>query len=194
MGRPSVKEARREEILTAYEACVARYGVEGATLEKIAEEAGLARALLRHHVGNREELLEALVERFMEKSSQQTEELYVTLPSTNRLETLLNWLFDPEYSDPHTVLVSEALIAASATRPHLADQIKNWITDFVEALEKELLLAYKGQNGKATSSVATGVTAIYFNAESLAPLGVISDIKAMSKEAARRLISTLEEE
>ena len=55
MARPSVKEERREQILTAYEQCVARYGVEGATLDKVAEEAGLARPLIRHNIGNREE-------------------------------------------------------------------------------------------------------------------------------------------
>ena len=34
MPRPSLKAQRSEEILDAYERCVARYGVEGATLEK----------------------------------------------------------------------------------------------------------------------------------------------------------------
>ena len=43
MGRPSIKAERREQILDAYETCVARFGVGGASLEKIAETAGLAR-------------------------------------------------------------------------------------------------------------------------------------------------------
>ena len=41
MARPIVKDQRRAEILDAFEACVARYGVEGATLAKTAEQAGL---------------------------------------------------------------------------------------------------------------------------------------------------------
>ena len=38
MPRPSVKAERTEEILDAFERCVARYGVEGSTLERIAEQ------------------------------------------------------------------------------------------------------------------------------------------------------------
>ena len=48
---------RRQEYLDAFEKCVARYGIEGATLAKIAEIAGLARPLVRHNVGNRDTYL-----------------------------------------------------------------------------------------------------------------------------------------
>ena len=43
MARPSVKDERTEAILAAFERCVARHGVEGATLQRTADEAGLAR-------------------------------------------------------------------------------------------------------------------------------------------------------
>ena len=192
MGRPSLKQERRVEILKAYERCVARYGVEGATLERTAKEAGLARALLRHHVGNREELLNGLVEQFLEKSRTDTEALFAALPETNRLSTLIDWLFDPAYSNTEAVLVSEALIAASSTRPELAEKMKGWVRDFVEPLIAELQRSFANHDKETLSSVAMGVTAIYFNSESLAPLGAVPDIQKTSREAARRLVSTLE--
>ena len=68
MPRPSLKLQRSEEILDAFERCVARYGIEGTTLEKTAEEAGLQRSLLRHNVGNRDDLLNSLVNRFISES------------------------------------------------------------------------------------------------------------------------------
>ena len=38
MGRPSVTEQRRNEILDAFVRCVGRYGLDGATLERLATE------------------------------------------------------------------------------------------------------------------------------------------------------------
>ena len=38
MGRPSLTEVRTVEILDAFERCVARYGLEGSSLERIAED------------------------------------------------------------------------------------------------------------------------------------------------------------
>ena len=72
MARPSVKAKRTEEILQAYEHCIALYGVEGATLQKIAEVAGIARPLLRHHVGNSDDLLNMALKRFIERSDAMT--------------------------------------------------------------------------------------------------------------------------
>ena len=80
MPRRSLKEERRSQILDAFEICVARYGVEGATLERVAEEAGLARPLIRHNVGNREDLLDALLERYLESSEHSMRQLLAALP------------------------------------------------------------------------------------------------------------------
>ena len=43
---------------------VTRLGVEGATLEKTAGEAGLDRVLIRHNVGNKDDLLDAFLDCF----------------------------------------------------------------------------------------------------------------------------------
>ena len=41
MGRPNLTEVRTSEILDAFERCVARFGLEGSSLERVAEEAGI---------------------------------------------------------------------------------------------------------------------------------------------------------
>lgn len=53
---------RRPQILDAFAACVARYGIDGSTLDRVAEEAGVTRALVRHYLGNRDEVVVALAE------------------------------------------------------------------------------------------------------------------------------------
>ena len=68
VGRRSLASTRRPQILRAFEACVLRYGLEGSSLERIAQEAGVRRSLIRHYFGNRNELTEALIEGVIERT------------------------------------------------------------------------------------------------------------------------------
>lgn len=192
MARPIVKEQRRTEILDAFEDCVARYGVEGATLAKTAEQAGLARALIRHNVGNREDLLSALVERFLEKSRQAAEQMIEALPQTGRSETLVGWLFDPSYSDPRMVRVAGALIAASAEDKALAMHMQDWLKAFVGALDEVFADEHTNASPDQVLAVAAGIAGIYFNVEALYPLGDVEALSKASERAAFLLLASLE--
>lgn len=193
MPRPSRKDQRRTQILDAFEICVARYGVEGASLERIAEEASLARPLIRHNVGNRDDLLDALVERFLDRSKASMQQLLQALPSENRLATLIDWLFDPALSDPMLVLVSEALIAAGTNDPKLARAMRKWTRDFLGEVAKVVESDYPDAEEDAVQAVTAGVAAAYFTVESLAPIGPMTDVREASKAAALRLASSLEQ-
>lgn len=177
MGRPSKKAERAELILDAFERCVARYGVDGATLEKIAEESGLARPLIRHNVGNKDELLNSLVTRYLTQSDELTQQLIDAVPheleGTAKAKQLIEILFDPQYSDGHVVRVASALIMAGSTRPELAAQMQRWTHDFIAKIAVELAAAYPTAKLEAVQATAAGVSGIYFNVEALTPL--ISD-------------------
>ncbi|TQV89495.1 TetR/AcrR family transcriptional regulator [Aliikangiella coralliicola] len=191
MARPSVKEQRQAQILDAYEACVARYGIEGATLERIAEQAGLARALIRHNIGNRDELIDALVERFIKQTRQEIDEMMDELPKRNRLKVLTEWLFDPAHSDTQFVLVSDALFMAAINDPVLADKMRKWTMEFILAIEKLITDDYPDTDKKLVSAVAAGIVGIYFNVESLTPLGKLDKLAKDSKQAVLLLINLL---
>ncbi|MEM9621694.1 MAG: helix-turn-helix domain-containing protein, partial [Pseudomonadota bacterium] len=68
MPRPSVATERRAEILEAFEACALRKGLQATTLADVAEEAGLPRPLVRHFMGNRDDMVAGLIERMMERA------------------------------------------------------------------------------------------------------------------------------
>jgi len=61
MGRPSNREARRAEILSAFARVLADHGYAGATIAAIALEAGIAPGLVHHHFESKDELLRGLV-------------------------------------------------------------------------------------------------------------------------------------
>ena len=191
MPRPSIKQQRRSQILDAYEICLTRYGVEGTTLDQVAKEAGLARPLIRHNVGNRTELLAATVERFIERSNESTQHLLGALPKENPLEKLIDWLFDPSTSDPRIVLVSSALIAAGANDPALAQTMRKWTRDFVDEIVGVVWMSHPDADDDAVRAVAAGVASAHFTVESMTPLGPMSDIRDACKQAAARIASTL---
>lgn len=194
MARPSVKEERTEAILDAFERCIARFGVEGASLQRIADEAGLARALLRHHVGNREELIAVLARRFAERTAAEMAEFLAELPAEGRLQAMIDVLFDARYATPDSeVIVAEALIAAARTRPGLRRILLRWYEDFEAALAGELRAAYPAAAEEAVGAVATGLTGIYFNVDSLTSLDPPETLRAHARAAALRLIGTLGE-
>ena len=194
MPLPDMKEQRKAEIMEAFENCVARYGVEGATLERIADEAGLARALIRHNVGNRDDLLAALIKRFFDQSADGMKEMISALPEQNRSRTLIDWLFDPTYSDSKQVLITEALIAAAANDKALAKRLRRWTNDFVGSIENVLGIEFPKASKEAIAAVGAGITGIYFNVDSFALLGPMKKLRVASKAAALRLLDSLENE
>lgn len=192
MPRPSVKEERAALILDAFERCVVKYGVEGAGLQRVADEAGLARPLLRHHVGNREDLLDALVERFSQRGYQEAEAMAAWMPASGRVEAYIDLLFDPQYqTSRHDVLLYQALTVAAHDRPKLRQTLLTWYEDFVAALRDELVAQFPRSGAADIDGVATTIVAVYFNADAMAPLKDNKDLLAEGRRMARRLLELL---
>ena len=191
MGRPSLKKQRTAEILDAYEACVIRYGVEGATLERVAAEAGIARPLIRHHIGNRDSLLSALVERFRNVSQHQLQELVAYLPEKGRSAALIDLLFDEAYTDTNMTRLAQALLSAAAERSDLADYLRAWTNRFMGMIRTELQGDYPRAGDEDIDTVVAGITGIYFNVDSFAPLGAFDQLRRSSKAAVFRLMDSL---
>ena len=191
MGRPSIRSQRRQEILDAFERCIIDLGLEGATLEKLSEYSGLARPLVRHHAGNRDELLEALTERFFARSSELLVGLAASLTPGRTADDLLDTLFTPYQDDVEQVLLAEALIAASRRDPLLAKRMWAWFEEFVDFVAVQIRKQIPTADEASVHDVAVGITGIYFNADSLKPLGASEVVAETSRRAARRLLSSL---
>ncbi|GAA5314817.1 MAG: hypothetical protein AseanaTS_00210 [Candidatus Pelagadaptatus aseana] len=191
MPRPSVKKQRTEEIMQAFERCVIRYGVEGSTLERLAEESGLQRSLIRHYSGNRDDLIQALLQRFLDESQRQTDLLIDYLPQTGVADSLVDALFASDYHDNHYSLLANALFSAAANTPALAAPLKASVDQFINAITELLHQAHPNRTRKDCYVVASGVIGIYFNIESVHHLGDTSEWREASLKSARLLVNTL---
>ena len=193
MGRPSLKEKRSDEILDAFARCVGRYGLEGSTLERIAEEAGVKRTILRHYIGNRDEMITALAERVAREFDQATDELFALLPDEGRVDWLVEALFHPSsQTSSQDLAVAQALISASDHYPDIGKQQRAWVLRFDDLIAQELAAAYPQADAGAVREVSFGLLSIYFNTDALGPLRLPEAYVASGRQAAKRLISTLE--
>ncbi|MFW5988695.1 MAG: TetR/AcrR family transcriptional regulator [Desulfosudaceae bacterium] len=64
MGRKSLAEQRRKEIIDAFYHCVNADGMAKASVRKIARKAGLQSSMIHHYFKDRDEMIERMVEAF----------------------------------------------------------------------------------------------------------------------------------
>ncbi|MGB1237790.1 MAG: TetR/AcrR family transcriptional regulator [Pseudomonadales bacterium] len=191
MARPSIKEERLAQILQALQRCVAKHGIEGSTLERIAEEAGLKRSLVRHFAGNRDELVMRLADKVVLESLEQWREFLRYLPAKNCGPLLLDGLFDQSHSDPEYVLVIESLIFAAGRDAPLREKMCHWLNQFDAELRDLLRRDYPRAEEQALGCASFGIISLYFNLDSLSPLGVADHYRGSARQGAQYFLDML---
>jgi TetR/AcrR family transcriptional repressor of bet genes len=88
VGRPSLQDQRRREIVWAFIELVADKGLEHVSLDDVAARAGVQRAALRHFVGNREDLISAAIAKI-------TRRALADIDAQFPLGVVIAMLFDP---------------------------------------------------------------------------------------------------
>ena len=193
MGRPNLTEVRTAEILDAFERCVAQFGLIGTSLERVADEAGMKRSILRHYVGNRDDLIHALAERVVAKYKSHFQRLLENASEKRRISDLLDLFFpDKPVESAESVMVVEALIAAGDKYPKVRELMLGYVDDLVSQTAVELRSAYPQATKQRCWGVAYGVVSICFNQESLSPLGLPSKYLTAARACSERLIQSLE--
>jgi len=194
MPRPSLKEQRSQQILDAFIVCVARYGLEGATQERIAARAGVKRTLLRHYLGNRDDMTAALVGHLAARFDSMTDALEAALPRTGRVDALLHFMFDADPTqDAELALAWQALVAASDQLVGARKALLGNVSRLVRLVERELAGACPAGDKAQVGAVARGIVDIYFSVYALAALTPPRTWRRASARAARTLIDSLKE-
>ncbi len=190
MGRPDVGEERIDQILDAFEVCVSERGLEGTTLQRVADEAGVARSLIRHYLGNRDAVLTAWVTRAIGRYGAQLDVLISSLPTRKRAAKMVDYLFLGDGTDADRVM--DLVVASSARHDECRAMIAGFIERMIQTLSTELETSYPTARAAARLEVAGGIAALSMSAESLGHLGVRKRFTRTWKDAAHRLLATLE--
>ncbi len=138
MGRPSLVHERRPQIVAAAKRVIGKYGVEGATQERIASEAQLSRAHIRHYVGNRDELIQLVWNSTMDPYAQEMHKRVQAAHSGQGLEGVLDFLFGTGVEASPDDAVFDAFLAWSQhdeqVRRRLLDSYATVVTEVAAAI------------------------------------------------------------
>lgn len=171
MARPKIGEQRKDEILSAFEVCVLRKGLERTTLEDIAQEAGQPRPLVRYFVGNRADLVSLLTARIVRRSEERLEVLREKFASDADKE-LVEWLFDSFFADE----VSNRLVAELWHLSRRSDELKGGLASMYKRVLREMAARLAGagdtEDAPASADVAYAVFSAALGATMLRHLGV----------------------
>ena len=158
MARPCVADQRREEILTAFEACVVRNGIDNTTLDDVAKEAGQPRSLVRYFVGNRAELVSLLIDRVLQRSEQQLKRLHTQ--GNDVRENLVDFLLGDLFSEPITgKLIAELWHLSVRSDPIRARLVRGVSTCCVRDREAGFATRKKGSRTRESRHCSRGVFA-----------------------------------
>jgi AcrR family transcriptional regulator len=166
--------------------------LEGASLNQIASEAGLTRPLIRHHLGNREEMIAALQVYVLQSFGEQSEALIAALPQDAEGPMIIELLFaDTATASPDMILAFAALTARAAEDAELRAACRDSLLSFEAVITDVLARAYPNAGADAVNAAAHGIVALYLNVASLAPLDMPQNWAQTAQAVAHHLLEGL---
>ncbi len=192
MGRKSLAPERITQILDAFERCIRQYGFEGSSLEKIASEAGVKRSIIRHYIGNREAVVQAMVKRLIENYRQEMADGIADVPPDDFANVMLDHLFlwNAEERTGNEILL-DSLWAKQESDPY----ISSLLTELYQALEdlftEGLGYAYPQTSPEMCRGVAYSLICLVHTHASLVALGLGASRKTAVRQAAQQIVDEL---
>ncbi len=195
MGRKNLSNERKEQILDAFQSCVAKHGLEASTLDVIAEEAGVKRSLIRHYLGNRDEVLAALIERMIkcEHSKIASADSWNIFTRKQIVCGLLDELFEPpSESEAYILELFKGLWISSATSALTRSHLKRLYREYFRGIEVALRHAYPKAKKPIIRKCAYALLCLSDGHSSMEIIGIGSRSSKSVRSAAKQLIDQLE--
>lgn len=193
MGRKSLAPERKNQILDAFEKCIVAHGLAGATLQRVAEEAGVKLSMIPHYFGNRDGMMQAMIARFIDTYRRDFANMLDNLPQENRLEALLDMYFSDELQDyrpQDTIIVGELMTLAERdldVRQFLIEIFQLFEDVFVTELQR----VFGDDDAAQHRKLAYLFTALWYGHSSLIWLGFDQERHAWAREATGQLMEIM---
>jgi len=192
MGRKDLSKERQDVILDAAERCIAKYGLQGATLENIASEADINRGLIYHYVGNRDDVIQMMVERLLERYEASFANYAATRPESNHTEIVLEYYFDAWFDlAPEDDILFLELLAQSERDPGIRKLLLHLYSGLEKMIAKELLRLYPNVESNNLHSTAYSLMVLAFAHATFNWLGLPQAKQADVRSVAANLVQSL---
>jgi len=192
MGRKDLTIERQDSILDATGRCIAKYGLQGTTLENIASEAQINRGLIHHYIGNREDVIQLMVERLFEKYQASFQNYAATRPESNHAEIIVDYFFEAWFElAPEDDALMVELLAESERDPHIRKLLLNLYNEFENMIARELQQLFPNADSESLHSVSYSLMLLAFGHSTLTWLGLRQAKQTNVHSIAANLVQTL---
>ncbi len=149
-----------------------KFGFQGTTLQQIADEAGVKRTILRHFIGNRDEIVSALIDRLDEKYDQKRFAFLKEQDAINLAEALVEYFIDVwfEFGRDDDTLFQE-LITASERDENLRAKLFASYQSLETSISVELVRSYPHVRVEKCRTIAHSIMSLAFGHTTMAWLG-----------------------
>lgn len=193
MGRKSLAKKRTNQILDAFERCILKYGLEGTSMAQIAEEAGVKRPIIRHYIGNRDDVIVAMITRLMTSYEQEMAELFQWKQGDSWLPVLLDDLFavDDHQEMNRNRVIGEVLVSGSERYPVAVGRFLSAYRQLIQQVADGLYQLYPHQTAIRCHETAYALFALASGHGDLYAVGIGDAYAIMARSVADRLIADL---
>ncbi len=191
MGRPSLASTRRPQILRAFEDCVLSYGLEGSSLQRIAQQAGVRRSLIRHYFGNKDDLTEALIAGIIERTIADSHNLASAAGEQAGTEALADYLTGSRFADKRDDALVDALMAASHRDAGLRSRLRRKYQAFQRAIEQHLRSSFPAATSDDIRATAYGLMCLAVGSASMHDIEFPASRRDYARQSAVQLIDSL---
>jgi len=195
MGRKKLVDQRQVDILDAFERCLIKFELEECTLERVAQEAGKSRNIIRHNIGNRDDLIAAFVERILIRIKQVAADILENTPKKRLVPEVLNFLFQERSADDPPDLGERMLGGMWRIReqsPLTQQALLNFYKEFEKTLTEGLTRLYPNVPVKKCQEVAYSIICLAETNWVLGTVGVDISHTRMVRRSAEYLLQSLE--
>lgn len=172
LTRKESQEATRERLIAAAGKAFIKYGFEGASVERIAEEAGFSRGAFYSNFRSKDELFIAVLKARHDDIEGVLDEIVNNVSDpAKRLLAVLDWYVNHEVNQGWIILESEFTLRACrnrAARARLAEFNEQRIAHYAELVAKH----FRESGTKPTGRPAAVAMSLFAAAKGLAELGL----------------------
>jgi AcrR family transcriptional regulator len=191
MGRKNLAEARTNEILEAFARAMVKYGLD-TTLEQVADEAQMTRSIIRHYIGNREDVVNALITRITQDYLVELQTVAQTIPPADMLEATLDYLFGEQtLASEYDKLIIDVLMTAQERYPHAKRQVIQLLEALINLFVDDLVLAYPKATREQCHDVAYSIVVLAISHDSFMWIGMNPSYRRAARASAEVLLKTL---
>ncbi len=190
MARAKIEDERKEQILKAFEACVIREGLAKTTLQKVADEAGLPRSLVRYFVGNRASMVDLLIARMIKRT---TEAFAADRELSPGLTThgLVDFLFDQAMGDDTSNNVVGELWYLAQRDKAIRKSLSGLYQTLVDSLVEQMVDNGIGTTDQQRHAAAYTLMSLAYGDSSFAFLSLKTGDRNAARQAAYAMTETL---